>query len=254
MGTEILGSRWISAGQEVSLLVLCISVITFVIAIWVARARRLRRIPGIVSLRSLLSQAVEASSRVHLALGSGRIGGGSTVETTAALSVLEYLAKQSVLCDTPVTVSVGDPTTLAAAEGILLGYEQQREDAAKQSTSTLHFVAPEPLAYASGAAVINESEQPALTVALGTYGPEYLLIGESGARQNVAQVAGTTNLEALAMMHMSADATLIGEEIFVAGAFLDRPQYLGSSLTEDVLRVVTALLILVGVLLVSVRV
>jgi hypothetical protein len=254
MGAGILGSVWISEGQEVSLLVLCVSVITFAIAIWLARSRRLRRIPGMVSLRSLLSRAVEASSRVHLALGSGWIGGGSTVETTAALSVLDYLAKQSVLCDTPVTVSVGDPTTLAAAEGILLGYEEQREDTARQPTSAVHFVAAEPLAYASGAAVLNESEGPALTVALGTYGPEYLLIGESGARQGVAQVAGTTNLEALAMMHISADATLIGEEMFAVGAFLDRPQHLGSSLTEDTLRIITALLILVGVVLVSVRV
>lgn len=254
MGTGILGSMRISEGQEVSLLVFCISVITFAIAIWFARSRRLRRMPGMVSLRSLLSQAVEASSRVHLALGSGRIGGGSTVETTAALSVLDYLAKQSVLCDTPVTVSVGDPTTLAAAEGILLGYEEQREDIAKRPASALHFVAPEPLAYATGAAAVNESEQPALTVALGTYGPEYLLMGEAGARQGMAQVAGTTNLEALTMMHISADATLIGEEIFAAGAFLDRPEHLGSSLTEDVLRIITAVLILVGVVLVSARV
>jgi len=253
MGSRILDSVLIAEGQVVPLLVLCISVITFIITTWLTRSRRVGGAPGLVLLRSLLSQAVEARSRVHLTLGKGSIGGRSTVETTAGLTLLDYLARQAVLCDTPVTVSVGDPTTLAAAQGILQGYMEQREEPVAQPPPAIHFIAPDPTAYACGTASVIESEEPALNVALGTFGPEYLLIGESAARTGTAQIAGTTNPEALALMQVTADEVVIGEEIFSTGAFLDRPQHLGSSLTEDVLRIVTALLILAGVVLVSAR-
>lgn len=253
MEKYVPGSTLVAEGQLVPVLVLCISVITFVIATWLTRQRRLRAVSGMALLRSLLSQAVEARSAIHLALGHGGIGGWSTVETAAGLTLLEHLARQSALCDTPLTVSVADPTTLAAAQGILQRSAAQSEHPGGASTTAIHFVAPDPVAYASGAAHLIERERPALNVSIGTYGPEYLLIGEAGARHGISQVAGTTNPEALALMHTAADETLIGEEIFALGAYLGEPLHSGSLMTEDVLRIVTAALILVGVVFYSLR-
>ena len=253
MENRIPGSTWIAEGQMVPLLVLCICVITFVIATWLTRRRRLRPIPGMVLLRFLLSQAIEARSRIHLALGSGQIGGCSTIETMAGLTLLDYLAKQSVLCDIPLTVSVADPTTLAAAQGILRRSVEQSEHSDSLPSASVHFIAPDPIAYASGVAHLIERENPALDVLIGTYGPECMLIGEAGARRDVSQVAGTTSPEALALMYPTADETLVGEEIFALGSYLDCPAHLGSLMTEDVLRIITAGLILIGVLFCSLR-
>ena len=66
-------------------------------------------------------------------------------------------------------------------------------------------------------------------------------------------MAGATNPEALALMHATADETLIGEEMLALGAYLGQPLHLGSLTTEDVLRIITAALILIGVVSVSLR-
>ena len=75
MENYIPGITLVAEGRLVSLLVLCISVITFVIATWLTRRRRLRAMSSMAQLRLLLSRSIEARSRVHLALGSGQIGG-----------------------------------------------------------------------------------------------------------------------------------------------------------------------------------
>jgi len=253
MENRIPGSTWIAEGQMVPLLVLCICGITFIIATWLTRRKRLRPISGMSLLRSLLSQAIEARSRIHLALGSGQIGGRSTVETMAGLTLLDYLAKQSVLCDTPLTISVADPTTLAAAQGILRRSVEHSEHPDSLPSASAHFIAPDPIAYASGVAHLIEREEPALAVLIGTYGPECMLIGEVVTRRDLSQVAGTTSPEALALMYATADETLVGEEIFALGGYLDCPAHLGSLMTEDVLRIITAGLILIGVVFYSLR-
>lgn len=253
MENRIPGSTLIAEGQMVPLLVLCISIITFAIATWLGKRVRLRPIPGMALLRSFLSQAIEARSRIHLALGSGQIGGRSTIEAAAGLTLLDHLAKQAVLCGTSLTVSVADPITLAAAQGILGRSAEQSEYPGALPAAAIHYVAPEPIAYASGTAHLIESEKPALEVLLGTYGTECLLIGEASARHGVPTVAGTTNPEALALMHTTANQTLIGEEILATGAYLGEPLHPASLMTEDVLRIITAVLILTGVVLYSLR-
>ena len=50
-----------------------------------------------------------------------------------------------------------------------------------------------------------------------------------------------------------ADETLVGEDIFALGSYLDCPAHLGSLMTEDVLRIITAGLILIGVVFYSLR-
>jgi len=253
MENYIRGITLVTEGQLVSLLVFCVAALTFVIATWLTRRRRLRAISSMAQLRLLLSRSVEARSRVHLALGSGHIGGRTTIETTAGLTLLKQLAKQSAQCETPLTVSVADPTTLAAAQGILYEAAESSEHPGGSPAATVQFVAPDPMAYASGAAQIISEEKPALDIMVGTYGPEYLLVSEAGSRDEASQIAGATNPEALALMHATADETLIGEEMLALGAYLGRPMHLGSLTTEDVLRIITAALILIGVVSVSLR-
>ena len=253
MDTSILGSISITEGQIVPLIVLAISIITFAGASLLTLARQLRPIPAMTLLRSLMSQAIEARSGIHLGLGSGHIGGRSTAETATGLTLLEHLAQQSAVCDTPLTVSVADPITLAAAQGIVRRSMGQSERSDIRPPVEIHFIAPEPIAYASATAHLIERDKPALSILIGTYGPEYLVIGSAATRAGTAQVAGTPNLEALPLMYAAADETLVGEEVFGLGGYLGRSTHLGSLMAEDILRAVTAVLILAGVVVYSLR-
>ena len=65
-------------------------------------------------------------------------------------------------------------------------------------------------------------------------------------------IANSTDPEALAPMLLGADYTLIGEEIFAGGAYLDAdPAHQASLLTQDIVRGLVLLLIVVGVVLAS---
>jgi len=50
-------------------------------------------------------------------------------------------------------------------------------------------------------------------------------------------------------MSASLDDTVIGEDVFAAGAYLHRPSHLGSLAAQDILRLVIMLGIVVGVVM-----
>ena len=49
----------------------------------------------------------------------------------------------------------------------------------------------------------------------------------------------------------SLDETVVGEDVYAAGAYLHRPSHLGSLAAQDILRIVIVLSIIVGVVMVS---
>lgn len=87
---------------------------------------------------------------------------------------------------------------------------------------------------------------------IGHFGDEYLLMAETAHRQSrdVATVAGAANPNVLPYVFATAPNGLWGEEMFAAGAYLDRkPAHIGSLLAQDTLRWGIGLFILGGVLL-----
>jgi len=96
-------------------------------------------------------------------------------------------------------------------------------------------------------------EDTEANVLVGNFGDEYLLMGEAAARRGLAgHIGGTSNPNTLPFIYASAEETLLGEEIYAAGAYLQqRPSQLGSLLTQDTARWLVALFILLGILFAS---
>lgn len=105
-------------------------------------------------------------------------------------------------------------------------------------------------AYASGVMSSLRRTRPLVTVMIGWFGDEYLLMGETAAQQNIIQVSGTTNPAVLPfMLATSAEGTLLGEEIFAAGAYLqERPSHIASLLAQDWARLLIVAIIVLGAL------
>lgn len=82
---------------------------------------------------------------------------------------------------------------------------------------------------------------------VGGFNQEFLLIGEEGAQRDLPQVAGATSSVALPLMLLTTPATLIGEEIYAAEAYVGSPgPGLARLLTQDVLRTVVIVLLIAG--------
>ena len=89
----------------------------------------------------------------------------------------------------------------------------------------------------------------AASVVAGNYEAEALLISEEGWRRDLPQLAATTSLAALPVLAISADTTLIGEELFAAEAYLsDASMPKSRLLTQDALRWTVLALLLGGLI------
>jgi hypothetical protein len=233
---------------------------------------RLLPLPGYAAAREAIARAAEQGRTTHLSTGPGTLGdsAGGTTETLAGLHLMGRAAARCAAGGTPVLGTTGDALAFPLAENVVrAGFaEVGRADevpvvgaaSTAAAPTTLEGAAQgvrmlthrDPLAYAAAAADLSECEGVSNAVLVGNWGAEYLLVGEAQSRAGVTVVAGATNPSALATMLLGADHTLIGEEIYTAGAYLDaNPSHQASIQAQDAIRMLVIAVILIGAVLTS---
>lgn len=209
----------------------------------------LRPIPGFEALKGLLGQSAETGQALHVSLGVEGIANRTAADTLAGLTVLEYLARQAAASDTPPIVTVADPSLLLAAQDVLRHAYLKHGDIERYDPSHVRFIAPEPVAYAAGVMGILGREEVTANVMVGSFGDEYLLMGETGAKKELNQIVGASDPQTLPFVFASTDQPLIGEEMYAAGAYLaSLPTHVGSLIAQDWIRVLIVLAIVIGVI------
>ena len=222
----------------------------------VNRGRRfsLRRIRAFDLVKKSMAQAMETGRAVHVSLGVGAATNETTADTLAGLAVLSYVAEQAVDSDEPVITTMADPLVMLLAQNSLRAASRRGATSGQAAHQNVRWLAPQPAAYAAG--VMNILDQPTVTatVMAGNFGDEYLLMGETAARRSLSHVGGSSNPNTLPFIYTSAQETLLGEEMFAAGAYLGKiPSHIASLLTQDLARWLIILLILGSVGLNSLR-
>jgi hypothetical protein len=194
----------------------------------------LRSIEALDELPVSVGQSAETGKPLHVSVGIAGVGGTSSSETWAGLTVLSELADEAAACDTPLVVTVADPTVLPMAQSIVQRAYQRHGNPQGYDPTQVRFIAPEPMAYGAGVMGILERESMTGSTMVGAFGDEYLFMGETGARKGLKQIAGTHDPRTLSLMSASADETLVGEEMYAGGAYSTKlPIQIASLLTED---------------------
>jgi hypothetical protein len=211
------------------------------------KAGKLRSLPALEKLPDQVGRSAETAQTLHVSVGVSGVGGTTTAETWAGLTVLSTLADQAAAYGIPLVVTVADPTALPLAQDVVRRAFIRHGNPDGYEPTQVRFIAPEPVAYAAGVMGLLNREPLAESVMIGTFGTEYLLMGETGARRGVHQVVGTADPDTLSLVYASADETLIGEEMFAGGAYLTRsPMQVASLLAEDWARWLMVLAIVVA--------
>lgn len=239
-----------------------ILLVTLVVVIltWLHHARTMggriperRPLPALDALRAALAQGAETGRALHISPGAGLIGGGegtrgNTAEMIAGLNTAERVAAESALNGAPVLVSSADAVAHLALRGAVRQAYQVAGQTQDYDASRVQLLAQsDDLAYAAGVTALYARQPLEASVLIGSFGQEFLLIGEDGAQRNLPQVAGTTGTVALPLMQLTTPNTLIGEEIFAAESYLTpQPSAQARLLTQDVLRTVAIVLVLGG--------
>jgi hypothetical protein len=215
------------------------------------RLPRFRPLPGIDRLHAVFSEESETGRALHVATGAGRFSAaGIAAETFASLLIAQRVAEAITQRGGRVVATSGDLVSHAALRGTIHGAYRQAGFGADYQPSAIQLVAQEtPVAYAAGVSARYAAEPMAASVVVGSYGAEALLISEEGRTCDIPQFTAATSLSALPVLTLSADTTLVGEELFAAEAYLSQSSSPKARLlTQDALRWTLLALLLVGLI------
>ena len=238
-------------GQFVTMLLICAFVY-----IMIRRAQAglpvpaIRKIPGLEAVDEAIGRATEMGRPVFFAPGIGSV---SNAATFAAWAFLGHVAKLCARYDTRLINANRNFLVHAINEELIrMAYlEAGRPDA--YNPDDVRYLTGNQFGYATGVLGIFQREKPAANIMIGRFMAESMLFAEGGSQIGAIQIAGTNNTGQLPFFLAACDYTLLGEEIYAAGAYLSKePNLVGTVVGQDWGRIATFVLMLVGCLLANV--
>ena len=206
-----------------------------------------REIPAYTRLKRAIGISVEDGSRLHISLGRSGLQVPEGAPGLAGLAMLRHLSEQTSASDKPPVVTSGAADlAILTRDTLQAGYKAAgAEEIYNPATGRLTGLTP--FSFAAGAIPSMRDENVSANVFIGHFGPEVALMTDTAERTNSTIVAATVDPAAQALLYASVDDTLIGEELFAAGAYSDAGRAHQASLqVEDILRWVLILVLLGG--------
>ncbi len=218
-----------------------------------ARAGRLppiRRLPQLDAIDEIIGRCVELDRPVHVSPGRGGLVDVEAPQVLAGLEVMSYVAHKAAQMDAKLIATVCQAEVYPVAEAIVR--EAYTAEGKEQSfrAEMVRYLSPNQFAYAAGILGIYNREKPGGNIYIGLFFAESLLLLEGGFLAGAMQIGGTANTLQSQFFVACCDYALLGEEIFVAGAYLSRnPVKLGTLMGQDLGKALFMALIIVGVIL-----
>ena len=232
-------------------LAVLLGIVFTLIAALRSRAIQLRTIPAYQSLPRALDATVETGKALHVSLGGSAVRDESTLSALAGAEVLYLVAERAAISDAPTLVTLSDPVTLGLAQDALRRAYNTRNRLDKYRPSSVEWYpqGPSSLAFAAGAGTALLDASVMTNVLVGRFGPELALLAENALRTNQTIIAQSDQIEGQAVAYAITPTPLIGEELYVGGAYLGGSRVArGGAVALDVLRYLTVTLILLAAL------
>ncbi len=231
----------------VILSLVCGSVIFFTEMVKAGRNIHVREIAGLKAIHEAVGRATEMGRPCLFVPGLQDM---NEISTVAGINILSHVAK--IAADYDATIEVPTMKSLvmtAARETVQAAYlGAGRPDA--YSDDRIYYVTEEQFAYVAYLTGYMVREKPAACIYAGTFFAESLILAETGNSVGAIQIAGTAEASQLPFFVAACDYTLIGEELFAAGAYLSgEPHQLGSLKGQDAGKVLAGFLLTAGSLL-----
>ena len=214
---------------------------------------KVRRIPGIDAIDEALGRAVEMGRPVFCSHGIANLRGATSgPQTLAGLSVLSYVAKQSLNVGAELFVPVRQPEVWPVAADIVETEFKLAGRGDEFNPDKIPFLSNNQFGFSSNYMGMMMRDRPGANIMIGAYWAESLQLAETGSRIGAMQITGTANSSQIPFFLVVSDYCLIGEEIYSAGAYLTNDAPLIASLAgQDVGRIIAVILGLLGALTVT---
>lgn len=216
---------------------------------WLRKARaghqlpEVRKINGLEAFDEAVGRATEMGRPVHYT--GGYIG--FNAEGFASFAVLSHVAKLAARYDTRLIVTCNSYIIQTVLDEIVRQSYLEAGRPDSYNPDDVRFLSGFQFAYASAILGIFVREQVAANFMVGYFYAESLIFAEAGYQIGAIQIAGTTSITQLPFFIAACDYTLIGEEMFAAGAYLSRdPVLTGTIVAQDKAKIVIAALVILG--------
>lgn len=224
------------------------------VLVCIARARRgqkytIRRISGVDAIDEALGRSVEVGRPVVFT--TGLLGIGPALY--ACLGVLRHVARRCATFGSRLLVPCIDPETMALTDATVQEAYRDVRKSSRYDPTSVRFLSSGQFAYASGYMGLVHRENAASAFLFGAFAAESLILAEAGQQVGAVQVAATVSNEQIPFFVTTCDYTLIGEELFAAGAYLSGdPVQTGSIRGQDIAKVFLLILLVVGISLTTI--
>lgn len=206
----------------------------------------IRRIPGIDAIDEAIGRSVELGR--PMAFTSGLISVSPVFY--ACLGVLRYIARKAAIFSSKLFVPCSDPEVYVLSDMTVQNAYREENKFSKYNPANVRYLSSEQFAFASGYMGLVHRENVGGAFLIGTFAAESLILAEAGQQVGAMQVAATASNEQVPFFITSCDYTVIGEELYAAGAYLSNdPVQTGSLKGQDFGKILLLLVILIGVTL-----
>ena len=209
---------------------------------------RLREIPGIKAIEDAVGRATEQGKPIVYTTGWG--GDILRPTTIASLNMLKFVAGKAAEFNCRLIFPTHDPIIAETAKEIVRNAYLQAGASDSFRDDDIRFVSPSQFGYAAAVDGIVTREKPGAMFLMGTFEGEALILAETGNISGALQISGTDSTIQLSFFIIACDYTLIGEELFIASAYLtDDPKVKASMAAQDLIRLLLLITLLVAVAL-----
>jgi hypothetical protein len=245
-------SNWFRLDRLNNVVMLLLVTIVFFWAVSHAKRKGLfiRRIAGLDAIDEAIGRATEMGKPIYYVPG---IGDMTMVSTIASTFILGEVAKKVAQYDTTIKVPHYNPVVMTVSKEVVKQafLEAGRPDSFREDIN--QFISSDQFSYAASVDGMISREKPAACFFMGYFMAESLLLAEVGATTGAIQIAGTDSESQLPFFFTACDYTLIGEELYAAGAYLSKDPMLQSALkAQDFGKLVVMVSVALGVILTAV--
>jgi len=238
--------------EDLSVQFAAVLIFSITIYYYIDRARSgeeiyLRTIPGLKAIEEAVGRATEMGKSVLFVPGISDL---DQVETITGLNILGHVAEHTAKYETSLNVPVSKSIVMEAGREVCKEAYLRAGRPDLYYDDMVHYVTEEQFAYTAGVTGIMERDKPAACFYLGKFYAESLILAEAGNSIGAIQIAGTGSYSQIPFFVTACDYTLIGEEFFVASAYLSKkPELVGSIKGQDIVKLLVMIAIALTVVL-----
>jgi hypothetical protein len=234
-------------GTLILLFTLCIIILYFSFKKEADRSM-LRRLPQLDAVDEAVGRCTEMGKPIHFSAGMGSLYSDLAPQTIAGFSILRSLIKSSIDRGAKLIVTTETADNVPLLNDLLRVSYTSQNALDQLNEDTLRFFGGM-YPHIAGTISIFEHEKCGATILTGAYTSFTVEVLETASRMGMISILGSAREGCFNIMAF-ADYTLLGEELYAAGAYLsnEAPQ-IGSIIGQDGAKLIVIALLIGSILL-----